>query len=42
VSPETIVAIAGNIIAIAMILGFEKNGVITSRAFGLIGRNKVQ
>lgn len=40
VSPETLAIIAGNLAGIVMILAFEKNGIITSRAFSLVTRTR--
>jgi hypothetical protein len=36
VSPDTIAVIAGNLVGIGMVIGYERAGAITSRAFGLV------
>lgn len=36
VSPDTLVLVAGNLIGIVVILGYEKANVITSRALGFV------
>lgn len=38
VSPDTLAIIAGNLTGIVLVLGYERAGVITSRAFNLIGK----
>lgn len=40
VSPETWAIIGGNLAGIVAILAFEKNGIITSRAFSLVTRTR--
>lgn len=40
VSPDTLAVVAANIVGIVMILAFEKNGIITSRAFSLVTRTR--
>ena len=41
VSPDTIAVIAGNLLGIALILGYEKAGSITSKALGFVVRGRV-
>lgn len=41
VSPDTIALILGNLIGIAMVLGYEKANVITSKAFGMVVKGRV-
>ncbi len=41
VSPDTIAIIAGNLLGIALILGFEKANVLTSKALGFVMRGRV-
>ena len=41
VSPDTIAIIAGNLLGIVLILGYEKAGVITSKALGFVLRGRV-
>jgi hypothetical protein len=41
VSPDTIAVIAGNLLGIALILGFEKANVITTKALGFVIRGRV-
>lgn len=36
VSPDTLAIIAGNLIGIVLILGYERAGVVTSRAIGFV------
>lgn len=36
VSPDTLAVIAGNLVGIVAILGYEKTGAITSRALGFV------
>lgn len=36
VSPDTLVLVAGNLVGIVLILGYEKANVITSRAIGFV------
>jgi hypothetical protein len=38
VSMETLLTVAANLIGVLVVLNFEKTGVITSKAFGWIGR----
>src|SRR5580765_4716117 len=38
VSLDTIVVVAANLVGIAMILAFEKNGIITSKSMSLLNR----
>lgn len=37
---DTLVAVAGNLLGIGMILGFERAGVITSKALGFVMKAK--
>lgn len=39
-SVETLANIAGNLIGLLLVLNFEKTGVITSKAFGLLWKSK--
>lgn len=41
ISPDTIAIIAGNLLGLALILGYEKTGSITSKALGFIIRGRV-
>jgi hypothetical protein len=41
ISPDTIAVIAGNLLGIGLILGFEKANVITSKALGFVLRGRV-
>lgn len=41
VSPDTIATIAGNLLGIALILGYEKANVITSKALGFVIKGRV-
>ena len=41
ISPDTIAVVAGNLLGIALILGWEKTGVITSKALGFVLRGRV-
>jgi hypothetical protein len=41
ISPDTIAAIAGNLLGIVLILGYEKANVITSKALGFVIRGRV-
>lgn len=41
VSPDTIAIIAGNLLGIALILGYEKTNVLTSKALGFVVRGRV-
>lgn len=41
VSPDTIAIIAGNLLGIALILGYEKANVITSKALGFVIKGRV-
>lgn len=38
ISPDTLVLVAGNLIGIVLILGYERAGVITSKAIGFVTR----
>lgn len=38
VSPDTWVAVVGNLVAVLLVLNYEKAGVITSRAFQFVGK----
>lgn len=38
ISPDTIALIAANLVGIVLILNFEKAGVITSKAMGMVGK----
>lgn len=41
ISPDTIAIIAGNLLGIGLILGFEKANVITTKALGFIIKGRV-
>ena len=41
VSPDTIAIIAGNLLGIILILGYEKANVITTKALGFVIRGRV-
>lgn len=41
VSPDTIAMIAGNLLGIALILGYEKTNIITSKALGFVLKGRV-
>lgn len=41
VSPDTIAVIAGNLLGIALILGYEQSHVITSKALGFVLKGRV-
>lgn len=41
VSPDTIAVIAGNLLGIGLILGYEKANVITSKALGFVIKGRV-
>ena len=41
VSPDTIAIIAGNLLGIALILGYEKANIITTKAFSHIMKGRV-
>lgn len=41
VSLETLVTVAGNLAGIAMILNFEKAGIITSKALGFVLKSRM-
>jgi len=41
ISKDTIVVVCGNLLGIALILGYEKVNVISSKALGLIIRGRV-
>jgi hypothetical protein len=38
VSPDTLLIVTGNLIGIVLILGYERAGVITSKAIGFVQR----
>ncbi len=40
-SPDTIAIVAGNLLGIALILGYEKANVLTSKALGFVVRGRV-
>lgn len=40
ISPDTMLIVGANIVGILLVLNFEKADVITSKAFGLIGKLK--
>jgi hypothetical protein len=41
ISKDTLIVVAGNLLGIALILGFEKVDVITSKAIGFVLRGRV-
>ena len=41
ISPDTIALIAGNLLGIVLILGYEKANVITSKALGFVVKGRV-
>lgn len=41
VSPDTIAVVAGNLFGLALILGYEKANVITSKALGFVIKGRV-
>ena len=41
VSPDTIAVVAGNLLGIALILGYEQTHVITSKALGFVLKGRV-
>lgn len=41
ISPDTIAMVAGNLLGIALILNYEKAGVITSKALGFVLKGRV-
>lgn len=41
ISPDTIAIIAGNLLGIALILGYEQTNVVTTKALGCILRSRV-
>lgn len=41
ISPDTIAIVAGNLLGILIILGYEKTDVITSKAMGFILKGRV-
>lgn len=41
VSPDTVAVIAGNLLGIGLILGFEKMNIITSKAIGFVLKGRV-
>ncbi|MCX7817542.1 MAG: hypothetical protein N2317_08575 [Syntrophales bacterium] len=41
VSPDTIALVAGNLLGIVLILGYEKANVITSKALGFVIKGRV-
>lgn len=38
ISPDTILLVAANILGILLVLNYERAGVVTSKAFGMIGK----
>jgi predicted nucleic-acid-binding protein len=40
-SPDTLLAVAGNLVGIVAILGFEKANVVTSKALGFVTKTKI-
>lgn len=41
ISPDTIAIIAGNLLGIVLILGYEKTNIVTSKAMGFVLRGRV-
>jgi len=41
ISPDTIAIIAGNLLGIALIMGYEKANIITTKALGFVLRGRV-
>lgn len=41
VSPDAIAGIAGNLLGIGMIMGFEKTNVITTKALGMVTKPRI-
>lgn len=41
IDPNTMLLVGGNILGIIIILGYEKTGVIASKAMGFIGKGRV-
>lgn len=41
VSPDTIAVIAGNLIGIALIIGYEQANIITTKALGFVMKGRV-
>lgn len=41
IDPNTLLVVAGNLVGIIMVLNFEKLGVISGKAFGMILRGRV-
>lgn len=41
ISPDTIAMIAGNLLGIGLILGYEKTNIITSKALGFVLKGRV-
>lgn len=41
VSPDAIAVVAGNLLGIALILGYEKSNIITTKALGFVLRGRV-
>jgi hypothetical protein len=41
VSPDTIAVVAGNLLGIILILGYEKADVITTKALGFVLKGRV-
>lgn len=41
ISPDTVAVIAGNLLGIMLILGYEKTNIVTSKAMGFVLRGRV-
>lgn len=41
ISPDTLAVVAGNLLGIALILGYEQSHVITSKALGFVLKGRV-
>lgn len=41
ISPDTIAMIAGNLLGLGLILGYEKTNIITSKALGFVLKGRV-
>lgn len=41
ISPDTIAIVAGNLLGIALILGYEKTNVVTTKALGFVMKGRV-
>ena len=41
ISPDTVAVVAGNLIGILLILGYEKKDIITSKALGFVLKGRV-